>query len=535
MKKKMKKIFSKITTLVLLVAMLIPYTSIPKVEAATDSCDGVWEYHTNYYFFTQAEHPRTWANYLATVDGNNTDFSTDDKTSNTYYTSFLYDFPSDGSTLDITSAGFVDLDMDGNVSKIKSTSEWSVKGFYSELLKMYDSSNGYDYANETSTYKQYSYTASNGSGISDNDSVITYFIHGPWGFVGTGNNLSSADTILQDKSSIISVNSYNKSNNSSANETTIIEALKDASVLPANNNISSINIGVASGGLGTDDSSIASIKSAISNYNRDKGTSAVAGIYKATRSTTSSETTGDIVLKLYIRRSYNTNDFFDFNDIRIQTIGKNYMASSSTSADDVNNLGDDDKLYFPEIDSTCDTGRDDCNDQAYVTKGNGSTTQVSKATAVKLRDGSTDEYWFLAPSLFQISYKVCRTSNTSEDQVALSYDGNAPKGIASNIPGSVIQTTGTDFVVSSNVPTLDGYKFKSWNTKSSCDGTTVDPETTLENLTNNTTLFACWGETGTTSNKKTGVATYAGLFTGIIALAGGSYYLIKKKNLFKKI
>ena len=49
----MKKILTRITTIVLILAMLIPFTSIPKAEAATDQCgDGETpEYHTNYYFF----------------------------------------------------------------------------------------------------------------------------------------------------------------------------------------------------------------------------------------------------------------------------------------------------------------------------------------------------------------------------------------------------------------------------------------------------------------------------------------------------
>jgi len=543
MKKKMKKLFSKLTILVLLVAMLIPYTSIPKVEAAETCEGGEWEYHTNYYFFTQAEHPRTWADYLATDDTTKA-FSTEDTTANTYYTSFLYNFPSDGTAMDITSAGFVDLDMDGNVNKINSTSEWSVKGFYSEMLKMYDSSKEYDYSNPDSTYKEYSYIATDNTGKSSSDSIVTYLIHGPWGFAGTGDNLSTADIELNDTESIISKASYKQANNvNTITDTTIINALTAASVLPDENKISDINIGIASGSLGTDDSAIDSIKSAIKDFNRDKGKEIKGGIYKATKNKNSSDTTGDIVLKLYIRRSYETDDFFTFNSIRKQTGGV-YMASSKSTQEEVDALTTTEKLYFPEIDNTCDTGRDDCNDKAYVTLGEGTSDKVSNPTAIKLAAESTDEYWFLAPSLFQISYKVCKAgTDATEDSVTLTYYGNEEyvntSAKADKVPSAQTEKLNSEgkatFTVSATEPTLEGYTFQNWNTSKDCKGKTIEPETKLENVSVNTPLYACWGETGTTNNGKTGVMTYAGLFTGIIALAGTSYYIMKKKNVFKKI
>ena len=64
----MKKIFSKLTVMVLLVSMLIPYTNIPTVEAADDwDCsEENTEYHTNYYFFAELSNPREWIKKLAT-------------------------------------------------------------------------------------------------------------------------------------------------------------------------------------------------------------------------------------------------------------------------------------------------------------------------------------------------------------------------------------------------------------------------------------------------------------------------------------
>ena len=48
----MKKIFSRIIVMVLLLAMIVPFVKTPKVDAATDECgEGeTAERHINYYF-----------------------------------------------------------------------------------------------------------------------------------------------------------------------------------------------------------------------------------------------------------------------------------------------------------------------------------------------------------------------------------------------------------------------------------------------------------------------------------------------------
>jgi len=547
MKKKMKKLFSKLTVLVLLVATLVPYLNIPTVKAVTETeCTGEWEYHTNYYFFIQAEHPREWASMLATDSGA---FSTNDNTATTYYTSFMYNFPSDGSTLDITSAGFVDLNMDGSTNDINSTSEWSVKGFYNQLLKMNDSENSFDYSNPNSTYKQYSYEATNNDGKTEEKTIISYLIHGPWGFAGLDEELSKADIVLNDKKSIISIDSYEAANNNNnVSESTILKELVNASVVPESNDISNINIGVDRDLLKENKDAINAIKSSIKDFNRDKGKETKSGIYKTSQ-------TGELVLRLYIRRSYDTDTFFEkeVSGLRIQT-GGNYMNSilkTQTGDDGVDGLDPTYKLYFPEIDraddptsTICDEGRTDCNSYAYVTQGT-SSDKVSKPTAIRLEADKKDEYWFLAPSLFQISYKVCKDANTpivegdgTKEEVTLSYNANKPEdasGDVTGMPDNQKQEKGTEFTISDKKPELEGYKFKSWNISAKCDDQSYEPKFKLGKLENNTPLYACWGSTDTTEPGKTGVLTYTGLFAGIIALAGGSYYLIKKKNLFRKI
>lgn len=495
MKKKMKKIFSKITTLVLLVAMLIPYTSIPKVEAATDSCDGEWEYHTNYYFFLQAEHPNTWISYLTTGNGS---------TQTNYYTSFLYNFPSDGSKIEFLDEGFVKItdsdkyDTDFETNSSTNRKSWTAGQFYYEFQKEADSS-------EFGEYKSYAYTSGNGKGTDENR-IVEYLFHGDWANLGNGENVTWDLNKVQIKDTDETLTLKAK-----------ISSLVDSSIIidKTASELSDVKIGAAGISNGKLNYQMSWVKDAIENYN----------MYASTNDKVKYQETGVVqyiseiknpVINLVIGRKYENEDIFT-KSVTLKEDSGAYKVEISGNSYNLKTLGEAEEGYI--------TYNDGSNDIA-----------ISAQKSVIIKDSNKKNIaWFLAPTLYQMSYRVCRTSNTSEDQVTLSYDGNAPKGTASNIPDAVTQATGTDFVVSSKTPELDGYKFKSWNTKSSCDGKTIEPETTLEKLTNNTTLYACWGETGTTSNKKTGVATYAGLFTGIIALAGGSYYLIKKKNLFKKI
>lgn len=558
--KKMKKLFSKLVTLVLLVAMLIPYTNVPKVEAEETCENGAWQYHTNYYFFLQAEHPREWARLLST-DGDN-EPTYEDSVSTTYYTSFLYNFPSDGSTLDITSANFVKL---RNNTNRMNTTEWSLENFYQEMLKMTDSEDKYEYDNPTSFYANYSFDAE-GTGT-ESDALTSYFIHGPWGFVGLNGEEPTSTIDIFERKSIASIESYETANDiRNADEDDVIDAMVDASVVPSGYGISDVNIGTSTQDL-TDEIAINNIKSAIKNFNRDKGQESVTGIWKAKNHKTN-EVTDDLVLKLYIHRKYDTEDFFGNNleGLRYQSsttsaAGGNYFVNSSLKDESaINELTTDSLLYFPEVDMKdwiCDGTQmtkdtiynKDCNDYNYITQGydnntnKPSTKRVSDIEAIKLANEDSSathadsEYFILAPSLFQISYKVCKASNDhTEDTYVISYDGNDAN--AQGVPDkSEPIKVGTDYTVSSNKPTLEGNTFKIWSTDKECkNGKTIEPGAKLTGVTTDTTLYACWGATNAEGPKDPlGVSTYAALFTGIIALAGGSYYIIKKKNLFKKI
>ena len=491
MKKKMKKIFSKLTVMVLLVSMLIPYTNIPTVEAADDwDCsEENTEYHTNYYFFAELSNPREWIKKLATNGSGSPDY--DDKYSATYYTSFLYNFPSNGTKMEITSADFVTLKDTGTTSEFISTTSWSLKAFYSEFLKMYDGDKTYDYADAGNYYKQYSYLAQKGG--TKNNPTVTYLTHGPWGFVGIDKaGEINSDIEMKDTESVISKESYIEANNINydVSDNTVINALANATIIPKSVDIQNLNIGLSSA---LSSNSKTSIINTILSFNKNNGELATEGIYQATTMGSDNKPTttgsGDTVLKLFIKRTYLTEDILEadmVSGVRQKTTsdGGTYYFSSTVEAGET--IEETNKLYFPNIGCVSTSGTDvtDCNsnDKAYITINDG-TKSVSKATAVKLVGGTnhdTTTYWFISPALFQISYKVCKASNTSADDVTLSYNGNESSVSSTNkadkVPSSQTQAKGSDFIVSATEPTLSGYTFKNWNTQADCKGTNVEPE-----------------------------------------------------------
>lgn len=85
-----------------------------------------------------------------------------------------------------------------------------------------------------------------------------------------------------------------------------------------------------------------------------------------------------------------------------------------------------------------------------------------------------------------ISYTVPNPTYT------VSYNANGGSGA----PSSQTKTYGTNLTLSKTIPTRDGYKFVSWNTKSDGSGTSYAPG---ETYTSNAalTLYAIWKRNGT--------------------------------------
>ncbi len=145
-------------------------------------------------------------------------------------------------------------------------------------------------------------------------------------------------------------------------------------------------------------------------------------------------------------------------------------------------------------------------------------------------------YW---PYVMNVEYETCTTSNDPEEgNWNLIYDANADgDSSVTNVPDAVNNISFTSTVKIENGPSRDGYKFSKWCTKK--DGTgdcyTAGVDFKNENQDPVVTLYAQWGKTGTTNNSRTGIASYIISFMAVGALAGGIYYVSKKKNLFKQI
>ena len=515
--KKMKKLFSKIVTLVLLVAMLIPFTNIPKVDAEEECANGEWQYHTNYYFFLQAEYPISWAQMTLDYE----DAASSTRNYSRYWTSFLYNFPSDGSTVDFDcedcSNGFVYLneDEDKVSSSFDPTSSnskkvWGIADFYEQYMAKYE---------ETSTYTgaldEYQFTVDSDD---SNAPIVTYSFHGDWANVsydeGTYKksskkwNLNDAD--IQDADDDLTLDSAR------------IKELVNATIYlePNANEIENIKIGSASkNALSSNDLyDMDDVFTSIKSYSSNGDGRNVINKYNI-----SGYNKQIPVIDLVIGREYEPEQLFNTSK------GDGVTEMTAIETDDAGNVTAY-KVKYNGADASLDFSK--TQSSGIYIDGD----KVSDKVAVELTNPSDDKegHWYLAPSLYQISYRVCKAGNDAADgTVTVTYDGNA-EGVK-NVPEKATIKSGNDYTVATQEPTLAGNTFKNWNLSKNCDGKNIEPGAKLENLTNNVTLYACWGTTGTTNNGSTGVLTYAGLFTGIIALAGGSYYLIKKKNVFKKI
>jgi len=509
MKKKMKKIFSKLTVLVLLVAMLIPYTCIPKVEAAETCPEGTTpEYYTNYYFFLVANTPHTWVNWLGTDFDESNDGKGDGKVVLTNYTSFLYTFPADGSKIIFEDEGFVkinnddDYKKDFNAGTSKNRKEWDAGQFYYEWDNLSDMESYYD-----STLKSYAYQS--GTGESDENRIVTYLFHGDW---------ANVEIDSEDGNPKWNLNEYDlKSSDDGLKFDDISDQVK-ASILINKNDQKITNAKIGAGVVADDlklDMDV--IKDTIQVYNDKKGSFKNNVITKG-------KNIDQPVIHMIIQRTYEMNDIFTSAPANLNGTTATYGQTTGTIKTD---LQKGEKLSFVETITNEETGS---------TTTNTINDNISDLVAI---DADDSQYtWFVGPNLYQMSYTVCKTSGGDPDtEVSVTYHKNTDDTVE-NMPSKNPETVakGSAYTISSTEPTRSGYSFQGWATNDKCTGTKYESGIKYtDSLNENANLFACWGDTSEGDQEDTGVLTYAGLFTGIIALAGGSYYLIKKKNLFKKI
>ena len=110
--------------------------------------------------------------------------------------------------------------------------------------------------------------------------------------------------------------------------------------------------------------------------------------------------------------------------------------------------------------------------------------------------GRTDVTW---STNYFVSFRMYEEIVTDPDAITVTYDGNKPAaatGTVSGVPanGSGSKDGNTPFTVSSDEPTLAGYKFNGWNTQANGGGTPYAAGATIPGalITGDFTLYAQW-------------------------------------------
>lgn len=149
-------------------------------------------------------------------------------------------------------------------------------------------------------------------------------------------------------------------------------------------------------------------------------------------------------------------------------------------------------------------------------------------------------YW---PAVLNVEYKVCPLNNEGETPTTqkwnLVYDANVEDVLTvTNMPSNSSNISiGTNATVDSKVPVREGYAFKGWckGEKECSSPLKADDKITSPTSSTTITLYAQWGPSGTTPNKDLGLVSYVLGFAAVGLVAGGIYYISRKKNLFKQI
>ena len=91
------------------------------------------------------------------------------------------------------------------------------------------------------------------------------------------------------------------------------------------------------------------------------------------------------------------------------------------------------------------------------------------------------------------------------NEYTITYNYNRPSGVTANPgswPANGNANHGTNYTISSNTPTLSGYRFDGWNTAANGSGTSYAAGGTISNVTTNQMLYAVWTALHTITYKR---------------------------------
>ena len=487
----MKKIIKKIGIFAIIVGILSPFISLPSVNATTDGCD----HYLNQYFFLDETGGGFWEQYK------NGGYTT--------ATMFPYTFATlaEGQKMTIENVDVFDIYDEKEIVAAQNKFEavLAAEDTIIENAQLYGTVDN----SKATNYKQ-----------------ITHVLHGYWNREGD----VSLDTAghLGDKESL-------EKNSDLFKNYTIQSVLSKNGILS-----SAIGVVFSEGILKND---------TIQTYGEYEN-KMVDYFQLLVDSVNNND--NDVVKNGYINTSYTIDgiekDEKYFNIAITRTLNANAVLNKKgivfgEENSDPNGDGKtDDAGFYAYTKGTNVTNVDDVNYsyeawQAWNASKNKTewykTYSFVPTTANNVDfDLSETYYW---PTILNVEYKVCDTATTPANWT-LEYDDNVEDTSVTNMPNSATEKVGTSIKVSSTVPKRDGYVFKNWCTESNGSGQCYKADDEVKNTTTTKlTLFAQWVKEGTEENKGTGVVSYIIGFAAVGLIAGGIYFVSKKKNLFKQI
>lgn len=233
-------------------------------------------------------------------------------------------------------------------------------------------------------------------------------------------------------------------------------------------------------------------------------------------------------IPLSIRRTFNMNS----DDIE-QELRTNYKFGHKQGS----NL----KIYSSNTESITGSYDEFMNASSnYYTKED--STDYAEMPEVFIRDDSSNSDSYYWPAVLSVEYEICPVNDVEipEDPEAarwtLKYDSNVTDNSVTNMPSSQDASTKEKITIDSKIPTRKDYVFKGWCTNRDGSGVCKQGGEKISYPgTTPVTLYANWQKDGTTENPKQGVVSYIVGFAAVGLVAGGIYFISKKKNIFKQI
>ena len=492
----MKKIIKKLGVIGLALAVLIPFMDLPKVKAANDDC----QYHLQNYLFLDVNQ-FSYGNFLEGYTSSN-GYRT--------VTQFPFEFPDNAVVLNYEYNNIDNGDSDTFVAAYDGTSKLSQNAsrFYSGT-RLY----GQSFV-KTNTVGKYS--------------TNTILVHGQWARVD--DNFRAIDS---DWGGLGDKNVFKNH----ILQNTVLKELMDVKLYQG----SYSRGGTFPNAIG-DEISADLFNKLIGEVNKENN----GGEYDNTLLSWD-ETDQVYFLPIGIARKMNNVDSTLSNAVFGYNTGGTVFIFGETSADSgasVNNKASKTTKSYENYKAWINAKKTNsslaCNDSSvnYCYEA-GSVSEDSfkndpKSSAGVDLDVYGNYYW---PFVLNVEYKTCgNAGDPTEGNWNLKYDANADGNPVNNLPDEVTNIALNTTVDVAEGPTRDGWTFKKWCTNPNGSGQCVNAGGKITSDKSKTViLYAQWGQTGTTTNGKTGIVSYIISFVAVGAIAGGIYYVSKKKNLFKQI